>query len=184
MPRTPKHEIELTRARIVAAASQRFRAQGYGASIVDIMADVGKTNGAFYRYFASTEHLIISSLEHEFAHSPEIESLETLIAILLGTPSQQILSRGCSAAVLTPDVSRQGTAVKHMFLEELERRLAVVARSLDGSAAEKRGTAMALISMLLGSLHLARAVGDDTVSEELLRSGARAAQAIAQQSGF
>src|SRR5687767_1881465 len=56
---------ELTRERILTAASARVRSQGLKAvSIADIMGDVGLTHGGFYWHFSSREDLLAAAIEH------------------------------------------------------------------------------------------------------------------------
>ncbi|MCW2996365.1 MAG: transcriptional regulator, tetR family protein [Conexibacter sp.] len=49
---------DLTRARIVDAAIERFAADGLGASLDAVAAEVGVTKGALYHHFGSKEGLV------------------------------------------------------------------------------------------------------------------------------
>jgi AcrR family transcriptional regulator len=49
---------EVTRARLIDAAIQRFAADGLGASFDVVAADVGVTKGALYHHFGSKEGLV------------------------------------------------------------------------------------------------------------------------------
>jgi AcrR family transcriptional regulator len=49
---------EVTRARLVDAALERFAADGLGASFDAVAADVGVTKGALYHHFGSKEGLV------------------------------------------------------------------------------------------------------------------------------
>src|SRR5215469_10255623 len=57
--RYEKGHKELTRQRIVEAASERFRSDGIDAvGVVSLMGDVGLTQGGFYNHFPSKEDLV------------------------------------------------------------------------------------------------------------------------------
>jgi len=49
---------EVTRARLVEAAIERFAADGLGASFAVVAADVGVTKGALYHHFGSKDGLV------------------------------------------------------------------------------------------------------------------------------
>jgi AcrR family transcriptional regulator len=49
---------EVTRARLIDAAIERFAAEGLGASFDAVAADVGVTKGALYHHFGSKEGLV------------------------------------------------------------------------------------------------------------------------------
>jgi AcrR family transcriptional regulator len=49
---------EVTRARLIDAAIERFAADGLGASFAAVAADVGVTKGALYHHFGSKEGLV------------------------------------------------------------------------------------------------------------------------------
>jgi AcrR family transcriptional regulator len=49
---------EVTRARLIDAAIERFAADGLGASFDAVAADVGVTKGALYHHFGSKEGLV------------------------------------------------------------------------------------------------------------------------------
>jgi AcrR family transcriptional regulator len=51
---------EVTRARLIDAAIERFAADGLGASFAAVAADVGVTKGALYHHFGSKEGLVVA----------------------------------------------------------------------------------------------------------------------------
>jgi TetR/AcrR family transcriptional regulator, transcriptional repressor for nem operon len=58
MGRSSKEQAEANHRRIVAAAGNLFRSQGYEAvGIADVMKAAGMTQGGFYKHFASKEAL-------------------------------------------------------------------------------------------------------------------------------
>jgi TetR/AcrR family transcriptional repressor of nem operon len=76
-------------------------------------------------------------------------------------------------AALGTDVARQGPSVRRVVTEGLLGLIGLLARVVPGrSAAARRERALATMASLVGALVLARAVDDETLSEEILRATA------------
>lgn len=57
--RYTKEHKQQTRQRIIATAGRRLKRDGIdGSGVATLMKDAGLTNGTFYAYFASKDHLI------------------------------------------------------------------------------------------------------------------------------
>lgn len=70
MSRPPRHASPSARDRILQAAVQRVRAQGYTATRVDqLCEDARVTKGAFFHHFASKDELGVALAEHWTQHA-------------------------------------------------------------------------------------------------------------------
>jgi AcrR family transcriptional regulator len=70
----PQQRSQETRKRILDAASQVFSRRGYGqATVEEIAAEAGVSNGALYHHFASKEELFRAIVgEHLYEHKIEL----------------------------------------------------------------------------------------------------------------
>ncbi len=68
MARYGKEHKDLTRRRIIDAASKRFKQDGFdGSGVATLMADAGLTNGAFYAHFESKDDLVANVVDEELS---------------------------------------------------------------------------------------------------------------------
>jgi TetR/AcrR family transcriptional regulator, transcriptional repressor for nem operon len=87
---------------------------------------------------------------------------------------------GCPTAALVAEIARHPDETREVFTRKAEEIIALIAAQLtDGSAAERRRKAMAIYGAMVGSLQLARAVTDKTLSDEILQSAIEGVLALA-----
>ncbi|OKB68405.1 TetR family transcriptional regulator [Serratia marcescens] len=92
-----------TRERLIETARQLFIASGYGAaSIRDIAAQAGYSQGAFYSNFASKEELLLLLLQRHM--QAEADQLAGLTQHDARTPAQVLAALDAWAATLNLDV--------------------------------------------------------------------------------
>jgi len=165
------------RARIVDAASRLFREKGFdGVGLDAVMEAAGLTHGAFYGHFASKEDLIAQACAAAFAHADEswraaAAPRRKLARLYLAEDHCADRARGCGFAALGADVARQGGGARRALGGALEKRVDALAARLTGPPAARRRRAIATWAGLVGSLVLARAVGDAGFSREILAAG-------------
>jgi TetR/AcrR family transcriptional repressor of nem operon len=188
MARYNSEHKEATRRRIVETAGRRLKRDGIdGSGIATLMADAGLTNGAFYAHFESKDDLVATVLGDQlgrqaaqFSELPEGRAgLEAFVGEYLSSKHRDHPELGCPSAALLDEVGRcpaqtrkAYTAGTKAILDEICRRLAPE----DPESA--RGTALALFTMLVGSMQLARAVSDKKLSNAALEEGVRSAEAL------
>ena len=88
-------------------------------------------------------------------------------------------STGCPSAALLDEIGRCDDAVRDSYTEGMQSIVDVIAAHLsphDPSAARTR--AVGLFTVLVATLHLARAVSDRKLSDDILESGIRTAQIL------
>ncbi len=189
--RVTKDQKEETRKKILAAAGKGFRAQGYGSLGVDGLAkDAGVTSGAFYSHFSGKNDAFLHAVKQclqdgrlggEALMQNEKDHWASLfLDHYLGEQHRADLPNGCAIAGLSADVARAGTDVKEAYQQEL---LKVIDTFAAGLAVEKeppsRDKAWRLMSLLVGSLLMARAVKDPKIAEEITSAVKPAAKELA-----
>ena len=188
--RYPKGQKSETRGRILKAAARLFRESGYdGVGVDAIMNEAGLTAGGFYSHFSSKESLFAEAMATTLAPkntlrkarnaSPDsTDALGSLIKGYLSRTHRDSVGEGCPLPALTSDVARKSDATRESyerqflgFLDEIEDLLA------DGSSS-RRERALAIIAQCVGGLMLARAVKDENLSDQILKSCRLAANRI------
>jgi TetR/AcrR family transcriptional regulator, transcriptional repressor for nem operon len=180
---------DTTRRHIIDVAARRFREAGIAAAgLAGLMADAGLTNGAFYSHFESKEDLVCEALLRSLEdRAEELRSsadkgawLEAWIRHYLGPAHRDNPGRGCPTAALVAEIARRPKATRDAFGRRLTAHIDLIASGLRGSAASRRRRAIAIHGMMVGTLQLARAVGDRRLSDEILESGVSSALALAR----
>lgn len=187
-----------TRARVLSAAGQVFRKEGYGGAGIDALTKAaGVTNGAFYGHFKSKSDAfrtaVIAGLEELRQAIAALKSdqpkgwLKTFVSYYLGYKRTCDLGESCALPSLSPEVMRSDDETRHVYTTELKRIIDEVASGLPGndvpdqSATERQNQAILLLALLSGGVTLARAVSDQALSERIADSVAQAALSWMEQ---
>jgi TetR/AcrR family transcriptional repressor of nem operon len=193
MPRITGEDKARNRRNIVDAAGRMFRSQGIdGAGIADLMKAAGLTHGGFYNHFASKDALAVEVCDASFGHSlgrlgETIEqgtdesgtALTRVVADYLSPEHRDAPDGGCPSASLVVDAWRQSDQVQAAYANGVEGYLTGFAAELSRAASsqgaeldadEAREQAMRLLSEMVGSMVLARAVhrAKPALSDEIL----------------
>ena len=183
----PEHK-EATRRRIVETAGRRLKLNGIdGSGIATLMADAGLTNGAFYAHFESKDDLVATVVgdqlgrqASEFSELPGGRAgLDAFVAEYLSPAHRDHPDVGCPSAALLDEVGRCTGATKKAYTAGAKAILdEICTRMAPQDPESARGTALALFTMLVGSMQLARAVSDKTLSDAVLEEGIRSARGL------
>ena len=169
-----------THERIVEIASARIREQGIeGPGVAEIMQAAGLTHGGFYKHFGSRDDLIAEAAEHAFAYADQTldrhahdphDPLASWVDWYVSAEHRDDPGAGrCPVAALVGDVGRADDGVRGGYDALVERYLGVLEGMLGGGGDARRQATIA-VSTLVGSLVLARAIDDDALSDEILRT--------------
>jgi len=183
MARYSSEHKQETRERIIETASRRFKMDGVdGSGIATLMADAGLTNGAFYAHFESKDDLVASVIADQLRRQAETigclpagrTGLRRFVKEYLTAEHRDSPGAGCPSAALLDEIVRCADSAKDAYtdgakliLDEIASRLAPT------NPRSARGTALALYTMMIGTLQLARAVSDPALSDEILADGAK-----------
>ncbi len=174
-------QAEENRERILDNAAQLFRERGFdGIGLNDLMQAAGLTRGGFYGHFESKDDLAAQATQRALADNraqwkrQAERSLQAWVKTYLSDAHRDHPGAGCGLAALAGDAARGGPAVKAVFGEGVEGLVATLQGQMPApDEAGRREQALAMLSMLVGSLLLSRAVGDGGLSRELREAARR-----------
>ena len=161
---------EQTRNRILDAAGQGFRSQGYAGIGVDGIAKAaGVTSGAFYAHFGSKDaafqEALIAGLGEVIEEMPKFQRKSGLSWVTdfadyyLGRPHRDDLACGCAMTTLTPEMARASKELRKIYELKMGEIADIFAEGLaDGSKTNRLGRAWAMLAVLTGGLNITRAV--------------------------
>ena len=184
--RLTKEQAVRNRQKIIQTAARVFRERGIdGVSVADLMKEAGFTHGGFYNHFASKEELVAEAGRAAFAQMVgsliEIASADKNgrefaknLQAYLSPAHRDASATGCPMAAFVGEMSRQGCEMQRAFAEGIKAVLEIYqSRARGKSRPSRREQAIELLSNLIGSLVLARAVAkvDPALSDEFLAAG-------------
>jgi TetR/AcrR family transcriptional regulator, transcriptional repressor for nem operon len=188
--RYEKGHKDTTRDHILEIGARRFRKDGIAASgLAGIMSEAGLTNGAFYAHFSSKGKLVEKCIERatddqwqQFEKEIASGRLLDLISGYLSEEYRDHPDSGCPSASLLPEISRQEPAIRHVYTESVNRLLDAVEEQLPDmpKGPKAREIAIATMTLLIGTLQMARAVDDPSLSEEILAACTHVASTLIQ----
>ena len=177
---SPEHK-QATRQRIIDTAGRRLKQDGIdGAGIAVLMADAGLTNGAFYAHFASKDDLVAAVVADQLrtqrdalaALPPGQAGARELRARVPVHRAPRPARQGCPSAALLDEIGRCDDAVRSAYAEGLAAIIDTVAVHLSPRNPEgARTRTQSLITLMIGTMQLARSLPDDTLSAEVLDRG-------------
>jgi TetR/AcrR family transcriptional repressor of nem operon len=173
---------EKNHAQIVEIAAQKMRESGTeGPGVAEIMKAAGLTHGGFYKHFDSRDDLVAEAVEAAVAQSREgvaevvegaDDPLTALVDWYLSPAHRDQPGSGCAVVALGADAARADKRVRATYTGQVERYVAqmeeLLASDGDGGDPEVRRRAIAAVSEMVGAVLIARAVGDEALSEEIL----------------
>ncbi len=174
---SPEHNEEI-RKRILQIASFRFRKDGINSvGVAPLMQEAGLTHGTFYTHFKSKDDLVaatVAELNRERVETigttlAQPNGLETFLRSFLSESHRDTFSAGCLNASIVGEIARESDKVRSAYTEGTADLIEALAVRLERFAPDqRRSAAIALLSMICGSIQSARAVCDPTFSKEIL----------------
>jgi TetR/AcrR family transcriptional repressor of nem operon len=171
-----------THKRIVAIASKRFREKGLaGVGIGDLMKEAGLTVGGFYKHFDSRDELVAEAVSAAFGvwqrQKEAAESggrpltFEKLVNDYMSDVHRENSGAGCAFSTLAPEIARSDKQTRALTSKQVRDDIELIVGLLpakDKRAARSR--AILTFSALVGAMALARAVSDERLSREILKT--------------
>jgi TetR/AcrR family transcriptional regulator, transcriptional repressor for nem operon len=179
---TSRAQKEKTHKRIVAIASKRFRQKGLaGFGIAELMKEAGLTVGGFYKHFDSRDVLVAEALGDAFGvwqrqkEAAESNgrplSLERLVDEYVSDVHRKNPGAGCAFSALAPEIARSGKRTRALTTHQVKADLDLLSGLLPGrDKRAARSRAILTFSALVGAMSLARAVSDEALSREILKT--------------
>lgn len=193
--RVSREQATKNRKRIVDAAGQLFCERGFdGIGVADLMKAAGLTHGGFYGHFGSKEDLAAEASTQAFLRSAErwLSLIESSRGTPLAAITRNYLSethrdhpgQGCPMAALGPDAARQGRPVRQAFAEGFEKHLEILTEISPGrSKAARRKAALGFMAQMVGAMVLARLVGSEDLSKDIIAASQSAIAAASAKAG-
>jgi TetR/AcrR family transcriptional regulator, transcriptional repressor for nem operon len=188
--RYEKGHKETTRKHIVKVASERFRRDGIeGTGLAGLMADAGLTHGGFYSHFSAKEELVGEAVNYalkknlaELHETAKFDGLAGILHNYLHPRHVDTPARGCAFAALTSEIARQSRPTRAAFTQKYGEYIELIMAQLVDSAGAtmRRRRALAIFTIMMGTVQFARAVSEKRLSDEILESGIGAAFELAQ----
>jgi TetR/AcrR family transcriptional regulator, transcriptional repressor for nem operon len=173
---TQTYRREQVRQKIIQSALQLFNKHGFtAASIDDIMAGAGMTRGGFYSYFQSKSELYAEAISCFVTEKQEViansaKASDRAVMLLRDYLSRQHfedIEGGCLLIGLPNDVSRSDQSVREAQETALRMMVETFQQAMSPNAHASREVALALTSLCLGGMVLARAIEDRALADEL-----------------
>ena len=187
--RYTKRHSEQTKAKFRAGASRAFRKHGHAGVGVDGLAkEAGVSSGAFYTHFESKDDAFRAAVSdgmgelltgiRAFKEQHKANWLTPFINWYLSEDHRKDLASTCALVTLSPEVMRADKASRIAFTSALDLIVIEIADGLvGGSVANRKDRARAILSILSGSVTLARSMSDPAIAA----SSASAANAAITQ---
>ena len=170
------------RAALVDTAKRLLQERGFdGAGVVDISREAGLTQGALYGQFGSKDVLAAEAVRKAFAdgaaawralHETAPDPLAAYLDAYLSEIHLTDVGSGCILAACLSEVRRQDQAIGAAFTDGFAAMAELMQQAMPGAAApdDARRRALAVLSGLVGSVALARAVAptDPVLAREII----------------
>lgn len=175
MPYSKTHK-ENSRRRILDNAVKLFSAQGYDAVTLDqVMQDADLTRGAFYAHFKSKQILYKDAILHAASNGPvatlsdkiDQPALTELIRKYLDMSHVRQEGSPCPLAFLATDVAKQEGEIRETYTQVYKD---IVDKVGALPTIKDTDSALAISALMIGGVAVARALNDDELSRDLLKS--------------
>ncbi|MDE2421268.1 MAG: TetR/AcrR family transcriptional regulator [Gammaproteobacteria bacterium] len=168
------HKAE-TRKHLLETSGALAKEQGFASTGVDaLVAEAGLTSGAFYSHFGSKAELFTELVEKELEASvkmfadnaPELPTAEWIhrqLSMYLNWKHVQNPRTGCAVPALGAEIARSNDVTKIKYEDAIKQVHDIWKERLNDDKA-----AWAVVSQLVGSVLLARAMKSEDVAKEIL----------------
>jgi TetR/AcrR family transcriptional repressor of nem operon len=181
-----RKEKEKSHEQIVEIAARRMREAGTdGPGVAEIMKAAGLTHGGFYKHFDSRDDLVAEAVEAALAQGEEgyreaiadaTDPLAAFVDWYLSADHRDDPGTGCAVVALGADAARADDRVRTAYRGQVERYIATLEELLGGGE-DARRHAIAAVTSMVGAMLISRAVGDEDLSDEILRETRATVQA-------
>lgn len=176
--RVSREAAAASKARITREAARLMRKNGIGGtSVSDVMSAAGMTTGGFYKHFGSKEELtaaavrqafdeILGKLEANGKAKGAAAAAQDYFETYLSTAHVKKPAIGCPVASLGTDAGREGHSLGPAFAEGIDKTLQLLSGGEPTKA--QRAELIRTMSLLVGAVVIARALGTGDLQEEIL----------------
>lgn len=169
---------EVTRSRVMSAASREFRKSGYAGVGVDALAKgADVTSGAIYAHFGSKAGIfnavLIAGLDEVIEGIPQLQAkfgeawISEFVDYYLGAKHREDMENVCAMASLTPEVIHFGGEIHIIYEEKMQEIARIIAKGLSTHGDEHLNKAWVILSLLTGGVNIARAMKTKKAAEKI-----------------
>src|SRR5579859_1915968 len=145
------------------------------------MKEAGLTVGGFYKHSDSRDELVAEALSDAFgtwqhqkeaaASSGQALSFEKLIDDYVSDVHRKNPGAGCAFSALAAEIARSDKRTRALTSDQVKADIELIAGLLPGKDKRAaRSRAILTFSALVGAMSLARAVSDEDLSREILKT--------------
>lgn len=177
-----KNHKQQTREKILHSAARLFTTKGFDAvGISDVMEAAGLTRGAFYAHFSSKSQLYAEAIAsaailaqegitNSIAESAPCNSdlMKEVVSRYLSREHRNGEVNACPLAFLATDIHQRDNNVRSVYTRGFEGFLRKIEEAQGGNSDAAASLQSAVL--MIGGLAVARALNDDTLSEQLLQA--------------
>jgi TetR/AcrR family transcriptional regulator, transcriptional repressor for nem operon len=177
---------DISHERIIDVAARALRRNGLnGVGVADVMKQAGLTHGGFYAHFPSRDALLAAAIERAGHNSVQAigermahlrteghSAFRVLVETYLSDNHLLNVENGCVVAALSSEMPRQSDLLKDSSADRVRGLIKLVQQTLPKNC--EAGQAMVITSTLVGSLQLARAIGQDEQGKAILAAARHA----------
>lgn len=170
--------------KIIEEASRLFRGNGIEATgVADVMAAAGLTHGGFYRHFKSKDELAVvalnaafnkftAMLEDDIKEKDAGSAVRAYIENYLSMEHVKSRAQGCPIAALGPETEQSSPAIQATISQGIAKATSLIAQGIAAKTQQaSKSKASGLLSLLVGTLIMARAANTDDDAEQVLQAG-------------
>jgi TetR/AcrR family transcriptional repressor of nem operon len=177
-----REKVAEHREALLATARRLLQEHGFdGAAVAEISRAAGLTQGALYGQFKSKDALAAEAIRQSFAEGTAVwkklrgrapDALSAFLDAYLCEAHAKNPGKGCTLAACVSEIGRQDPAIGAAYAEGFRQLTAMVEQVLpvDAPPDEARRRAIALLSGMVGSVAIARALekADPELSKDVL----------------
>jgi AcrR family transcriptional regulator len=175
--RYPAEQKDRTRSKIVGASAAVAKRGGFSASGIDALAEAaGVTSGAVYKHFDGKDGLLRAIIEYElaatarrFANADPGRAIDAYLSLA----HVEHAEAGCLLPALASEVARATQETRHAYERAMDQLISTIATSLGEQA-----LALALVSLCVGAVTIARGLTSDKARREILSAARTSAHAL------
>ncbi len=175
------------RRSIIESGAKVLKTGGFAGVGVDQMAAAaGVTSGSLYSNFSNKEDLL-KEIIGAYLGAPYIDAgegddvdwhdrFEKFLKGYISSAHRGDAASGCVMPALSADVSRASAAVRQTYQRKMTEFIDKIVKALKGGSQQnKRERAWSILSLMVGSITVARALPDANAASEVLRGALKSA---------
>ena len=174
------------RRELERVALDLFARNGFAATTVDDIARAaGISRRTFFRYYSSKEDVLASVIDANLGRpfvepgdgdlTTRRELLRAYLRRYISMEHRDDPGQGCVIPTLSADVARSGDAIREIYQQRMDELIGKIAPLMKGPRSAREKKAWSLLSMMVGSMVIARAMPDKKQAAKAIDSALESA---------